>query len=311
MAKIAVIGVGAVGSTFGYTAQMAGIAEEIVLIDINRAKAEAEASDMSHAGAFLKPVDVHAGTYADCKGADIVVLTAGVAQSPGESRLALVERNAKICEGIAEQIKQYTKDALILVVTNPVDVMTKVVLERSGFSSNRVLGSGTVLDSARFRRILSRYCKVDPRNVHAYVLGEHGDSEVPIWSHVRVAGIPLTDFLRGCDREWDESDREEIAQAVRNSAYHIIESKGATSYGVSQALLRIVEAYMRDEDAVLTVSTLIQGQYGIRDVCLSVPCVINGTGVSRIVEMPLEPLEKEQLLKSAEVIRETAKSVGY
>ncbi|MCD6237914.1 MAG: L-lactate dehydrogenase [Thermotogae bacterium] len=311
MAKIVVIGVGAVGSTFAYTAQMAGIAEEIVLIDINNAKAEAEASDMSHAGSFLKPVDVHAGTYADCKDADIIVLTAGIAQSPGESRLALVERNAKICESIVDQIKKYGKDALILVVTNPVDVMTRIVLERSGFPPNHVLGSGTVLDSARFRQILSRYCKVDPRNVHAYVLGEHGDSEVPIWNHVRVAGIPLSDFLSGCDKEWDENDREKITQTVRNSAYHIIESKGATSYGVSQALLRIVEAYLRDEDAILTVSTMIQGQYGIEDVCLSVPCVINRTGISRIVEMPLEFSEKEQLLRSAEIIRETAKSVGY
>ncbi len=309
MPKVAIIGAGDVGTTIAYTLELSGLVTELVLIDINRELAGGQVMDMNHGLFFVPPIAIKAGEYADCKDAEVIIIAAGARQKPGESRLQLVERNAQICRSIIDEVLPHSEEAVFLVITNPVDVMTQVVMMYSGLPRNRVVGSGTVLDSARFRYYLSRRCGVDARNIHAYVVGEHGDSEVFLWSQVRIAGTPLGQFCKGCDRKCTPADKQEIAEAVRNSAYHIIEAKGATSYGVSLAVRRIAEALIRDERSVLTVSTWLDGMYGLRDVCLSVPCIISRGGVARIIETPLDQHEQELLKKSAEIIRTTGKGV--
>jgi len=310
MAKIGIIGIGDVGATLAYTLQISGLATEIVLIDINRERAEGHAMDMNHGLFFTSPVKIYAGDYADCAGSDLIVITAGARQKPGETRLELTRRNAGICRSIVSELGLYIGEANILVITNPVDVLTYVVLKSSGLPSNKVLGSGTVLDSARFRYELSRRCGVDARNVHAYVIGEHGDSEVFLWSHVHIGGVPLEAFCARCDRKCIPDERGKIEEAVRRSAYHIIEAKGYTNYGVSLAVLRIIGAILRDERSVLTVSTLLQGEYGLEEVCLSVPCLVGSKGIERVVETILAEDEMEGLANSAEVIRSAILALG-
>ena len=300
--KIVIVGAGAVGSTFAYTLMNSGLASEIVLVDLDRPRAEAEAMDMNHGLFFAPPVEIHAGDYDDCAGAAVVVITAGARQRPGESRLSLVQRNAAISRSIVSDIVARTRDAIIVMVTNPVDVLTYVAQEASGLPFGRVLGSGTVLDSARLRFLLSRHCQVDPRNVHAYVLGEHGDSEVAAWSMVHIAGVRLDQYCRACPKACPVSSYQDLFAQVRDSAYHVIESKGATYYGVSMALERIVGAVLRDENSVLTVSTRAQGQYGLPDLCLSLPAVVNRTGVDRIVAAELTEDEIAALRRSAQVL---------
>jgi L-lactate dehydrogenase len=279
----------------------------MVLIDINRELAEGEVMDMNHGLFFVPPITLRAGDYSDCMESDVIVITAGARQKSGESRLQLVKRNADICRSIVDQILPYTGEAVLLIITNPVDIMTQVVMEHSSLPRFRVFGSGTVLDSARFRYYLSKRCRVDARNVHAYVVGEHGDSEVFLWSQVRMAGTPLEQFCNGCDHRCTSSEKGDIVEAVRNSAYHIIEAKGATNYGVSLAVLKITEALIRDENSVLTVSTWIDGNYGLESVCLSIPCIINRRGVARIIETPLDRREQDLIIKSAEILRQTGK----
>lgn len=301
--KVVIIGAGAVGSTFAYTLMGSGLAGEIVLLDIDRERAEGEAMDMNHGLFFAPPVSLHAGDYDDCVGAAVVVITAGAKQQPGESRLDLVQRNVAICRSIIAEITARTTEALLVMVTNPVDVLTYVAQQISGLPRQRVIGSGTVLDSARLRFLLSRQCQVDPRNVHAYVLGEHGDSEVAAWSMTHIAGVALDQYCRTCPKHCGVVDRQEIFAQVRDSAYHVIESKGATYYGVSMALERIVAAILRDEHSVLTVSTRCEGQYGLTDVCLSLPAVVNRHGVDRIIVAELTPEETAALRHSADVLK--------
>ncbi|MBC7185851.1 MAG: L-lactate dehydrogenase [Calditrichaeota bacterium] len=310
MPKIAIIGVGDVGATIAYTAQMAAIATELVLIDLNADKARGEALDMNHGLFFTGPMKIRAGDVADCRDAAAVVIAAGARQKPGETRLQLVKRNADICASIARQLGSVCPQAAIVVTTNPVDVMTYVVQKAAGVPPHQVLGSGTVLDSARFRFALSQACQVDPRNVHAYVIGEHGDSEVFLWSSVNMAGVPLAKFCKGCARACTSGFREKIEESVRNSAYHIIGAKGYTNYGVSQAVLRILGAILRDEHSLLTVSTLLNGQYGLHDICLSVPCVVGRRGVVRVIETELAEAERVALHRSAEVIRANLPDIG-
>lgn len=310
MSKVAIIGAGDVGATLAYTVQLSSLATEIALIDIDKEKAHGHALDMSHGLFFVAPVSVYAGDYSDCREAKVIVITAGSRQKPDETRLDLVNRNAGICRIIVEQIAPYVGDAVVLVVTNPVDAMTYVVLKRSGLPLGRVLGSGTVLDSARFRYSLSRSCGVDARNVHAYVIGEHGDSEVLLWSLVNISGIPLERFCKGCPEKCTTPPRKDIEEVVKKSAYHIIEAKGFTNYGVSLAMLRILGAILRDEHSVLTVSTLLEGQYGLRDVCLSVPCVVSAEGVERIVKARLSEDESEGLRRSGEALRSVIDEVA-
>ena len=303
MPKVSIIGVGDVGATIAYTLQLSGLATEIVLVDLDQERAKGQAMDMGHGLFFTPPARIAAGGYEDCAGSDLIVVTAGARQRPGESRTELTARNAEICRNIIRALRPWVAEAKVLVITNPVDVMTYVVLKELGGPSGRVFGSGTVLDSARFRYELSRRCGVDPRSVHAYVIGEHGDSEVFLWSHVNIGGVPLETFCRGCPKGCMPEARGEIEEAVRRSAYHIIEAKGYTNYGVSLAVTRIAGAVLRDEKSVLTVSTLLQGEYGLEGLSVSVPCVVGAKGVERVLETFLPPDETEALLSSAEKVK--------
>jgi len=308
--KVVVVGAGMVGSTFAYALQLHGAARQIVLIDADRERAEAEALDLSHGAFFTPPVDVRAGDYGDCRGADIVIVCAGAKQKPGQSRMDLVGTNIGICRSVVENVVAQTRDAILLIVTNPVDVLTRAALKFSGLPKRRVIGSGTVLDSARFRYLLSQHCRVDAHNVHSYVLGEHGDSEVVAWSITNIAGLKLDDYCRNCPHKCAKVERDKIADRVRDSAYHIIEAKGATNFAVGLALVKITTSILRDENSVLTVSTLMNGQYGIDDVCLSVPTTVNREGVDRVLSPDLSESELEGLRSSADAIRGVQQKVG-
>lgn len=301
--KVAVIGAGNVGATFAYALVLNGLVGEIVLIDVDRDRAEGEAMDINHAVPLSNPVRVWAGDYSDCAGADVVVVTAGTAQRPGETRIDLVKRNAEIFSDVIPSITQHNDTGILLIATNPVDVLTCVAWRLSGFPSERVIGSGTVLDTARFRYLLSEYLELDPRNVHAYVVGEHGDSEVPIWSLANVAGMRLDEYCRREECDIGADVRERISHQVRDAAYEVIERKGATYYAVAVALVRIVESVLRDQHTVLSVSNLVPGFYGIGDIYLSLPAVIGRGGVERVVHLALDQAETEALRESASVLR--------
>ena len=303
--KVVVIGAGAVGTTYIYALLQTGMAEEIALIDVDRGRVEGEIMDLSHGLQFIPPVSIKAGEYEDCADAAMIVITAGAKQSPGQSRADLIRKNAGIVRSICTQIGRYHSEAVLLMVTNPVDTLTHVALEHLGWPRQRVIGSGTVLDSARFKFMLSRHCGVDARNVHAYIIGEHGDSEVAAWSLSHIAGVSIENYCQVC-RVCDYQQRhQEIAEQVRDSAYHIIDYKGSTFYGIGLSLVRISGAILRNENSVLTVSTLLQGEYGIRDICLSVPCIVGENGVVRIIDAQLAPQEQEALNRSAEAIART------
>lgn len=309
MSKVSVIGAGDVGATIAYTVQLSGAATEIVLVDKNHEVAAGHAMDMNHGLFFTDPMGIRAGDFAACAGSDVVIVTAGARQREGETRLELTRRNAEICDAILDALSPHLGDAVVIMVTNPVDVMTARAVDNAGLPRGRVFGSGTVLDSARFRYELSRLCDVDPRNTHAYVLGEHGDSEVFLWSRVHIAGTPLERFCRTCAQGCTDDAMQGVEERVRNSAYHIIGAKGFTNYGVALAVLRMVESVLRNEKSVLTVSSRLQGEYGIEGVCLSVPCVLGAEGIERVVETDMDPREREALRRSADVVREATTSV--
>ncbi|MBP7050061.1 MAG: L-lactate dehydrogenase [Phycisphaerae bacterium] len=300
--KVVVIGAGAVGTTYMYALLQTGMAEEIALIDLDANRVEGEIMDLSHGLPFLAPVRIKAGTYEDCADASLIVITAGAKQAPGQSRADLIRVNAGIVRAICTQIAQQASDAVVLMVTNPVDTLTHVALESLGWPRQRVIGSGTVLDSARFKYMLSRHCGIDPRNVHAYIIGEHGDSEVAAWSLSHIGGVGISDYCRICGVCNSGLYHKQIAEQVRDSAYHIIDYKGSTYYGIGLSLVRITGAVLRNENSVLTVSSLLKGEYGIHDVCLSVPCVVGEHGVVRIIDAKLAPEEQEALQRSAEAI---------
>jgi L-lactate dehydrogenase len=302
--KVAIVGAGAVGATTAYALMDSAAVNDIVLIDIDHEKAEGEAMDLGHGASFVKPVRVRAGTYEDAWDADVVIITAGVPQEPGETRLELLERNTEVFKDMVPQITEGLKDdAVLLVVTNPVDVLTYVTWQVSGLPAHRVLGSGTVLDTARFRNVLSDVLGVAEKNVHAYVVGEHGDSEVLAWSAAHMGGTSLQNFADRALPEDSEFDIEAIDERVRGAAYEIIDKKGATYYAIGLAVRQIVEALVRDENAVLTVSTLLDGQHGIEDVYLSLPCVVNRQGIDRTLEIDLSVEERQDLTDSAEVLK--------
>ena len=308
--KVVIIGAGAVGTTFAYALQINGGADEIVLIDLDRKRAEGEVLDLNHGLMFTPPVNIKAGDYDDCRGAKIVVIAAGAKQKPGQSRLELLETNVKICNSITREILKRTQDAIILIVANPVDILTYSVLKTSGLPKQRVIGSGTVLDTARFRYLLSRHCNVDSRNVHAYVLGEHGDSEVMAWSMTHIAGMQINDACRACRGMCSIKIRDEISDRVRDSAYHIIDAKGGTNYAVGLALMKIVEAILRDENSILTVSTLIEGEFGINDVCLGAPTIVNSKGADYVFKAPISDEELAALKSSASSLKSILKDLG-
>lgn len=308
--KVAVVGAGRVGSTFAYALVSSGLAREIVIIDADPARAEGEAMDIAHAVPFHRPVRVRAGGLEEAAGALVTVVTAGAAQREGETRLALLQRNVQALRGIVEGVVRANPDGLLLVATNPVDALTWAALQLSGLPPGKVLGSGTVLDTARLRSEMAAHYRVDPRNVHAYVLGEHGDSELVPWSTARLANMRLTEYCDLTGLCSTPGELEAIAVRVRDAAYEIIRRKGATNFAIAAALVRIVEAIVRDEASVLTVSTLVDGPYGIRDVCLSLPAIVGRTGVQRLLPIPLLPEEEEALRRSAGVIRSAAANLG-
>ncbi len=308
--KVAVIGAGYVGSTFAYSLMTRGIVSEIVLIDVAKKRAEGEAMDLNHGLSFVRPTRIWAGDYPDCEGADIVALTAGVAQRPGESRLNLVNRNVEVFRQIVSKVTKYNQKCIFLVATNPVDIMTYTTLKLSNFPPNRVIGSGTILDTSRLRYLLGEYLDVDPRNVHAFIIGEHGDSEVPVWSSANVAGVRLKDFCPVCGKEYDSEYLNTLFERVKNAAYEIIERKGRTYYAIGLGLARIVESVIRDENAVLTVSSLVQDYYGASDLCISVPTIINRNGIREVLKMPLEEKEIEQFQKSALILKNITQSLS-
>ncbi len=303
MSKIVIVGAGFVGSTTAYACILGGTAQEIVLIDKIKLKARGEVMDLNHGASFVRPVHIYAGDYADCQGADIIVITAGIPQNPGQSRLDLVHTNTKIMEQIVDSIRPYNREGILLIVTNPVDIMAYVAWQSSGLPSARVIGSGTVLDTSRFRHLLSDRCNIDPRNVHAYVIGEHGDSEIPLWSKANIGGVPLDEFCGQCPNVCSRDNRKEITRMVRQAAYEIIDGKGATYFAIAVALRRIMESILRDEQSVLTVSTYIHDFYGMGNLYLSLPCVLGHEGVKKIIPFSLVEEEKEQFISSAEKIK--------
>jgi len=306
--KVAIVGAGQVGSTFAFALMISGLATSIVLIDQAPEIAEGHVMDLNHGLSFIQPSRIYVGDYSDCKDANIVVVTAGASQKPGETRLDLVRRNTDIFKDIIPEIARYNPRTL-LIVSNPVDVLTYVALKLSQYPMNRVIGSGTSLDTARFRYLLSRHCEVDPRNVHAYIIGEHGDSEVPVWSQANIGGVLLGQYCPVCRRRCPENEREEIFNQVKDAGYEIVEKKGATYFAIGLAVVRIVGSILRDENSVLTVSSLVDGYYDIGDVCLSVPSILNRNGLSRTLKIALDESEIKKLQASAAVLKDVIKTL--
>jgi len=303
--RVAIVGAGNVGSTFAYALLLSGLAGEIVLIDTDKQRAEGEVMDLNHTVPLTHPARVWQGSYADCAGADVIVISAGVAQRKGETRPDLLQRNIEVFKEIIPSITRYNRDGILLVATNPVDILSYTTWKLSGFPANRVIGSGTVLDTARFRSILSARLNLDPRNVHSYIIGEHGDSEVPVWSLANVAGMPLEDYCMSLGCEIGKEEREEINRQMRAAADEIIARKGSTHFAVAAGLLRIVESILRSQNSILTVSNLISGYYDINDVYLSLPAIINERGVRNLLELNLDFKEQKALRDSAGQIRAT------
>lgn len=301
--KVAIVGAGAVGATFAYAMAQNGAADEICLIDLNNELCKGQVLDLSHGLPFYPTINIYAGSEKDYADADVIVITAGAAQKKGETRLDLLKKNSAIIEGIVDQITAQDSKATIVVVTNPVDILTKIALERSGWDRSRVIGSGTVLDSSRFKYLLSEFFNVYVGSIHAYILGEHGDSEFAAWSMANISGVQLDEYSKqlGIDN-WPEK-KKEIELEVRDSAYHIIDYKGATNFGVGLALVQIVGAILKNQRRVLTVSYHLEGEYGISDICLATPCLISQNGVASIIGTELTKEEQEKLVNSANILK--------
>ncbi len=305
--KVVLVGTGMVGMSFAYAALNQNICDELVLIDINHERAIGEAMDLNHGLAFSKTsMRIYAGEYSDCSDADIVVICAGVNQKEGESRLELLSRNAKVFESIVKPVVNSGFDGIFLVATNPVDIMTRITYEMSGFPHNKVIGSGTTLDTARLRYLLGEYFSINPRNIHAYVIGEHGDSEFVPWSQALIATKPLFDVVNHNKDQFNMESLTQISDMVRTSAQQIIKAKNATYYGIGMAIVRIVNAIFQNENSVLTVSSKMTGEYGISDVFIGNPCVINRNGIRYTLNLTLERDETKKLRESANVL-----STGY
>jgi L-lactate dehydrogenase len=292
--RIVIIGVGAVGSTTAYTLLLRSRMDELVLIDVNHKKAVGDVLDMNHGLPFLGKANVWAGTYEDCREADLIIITAGAAQKPGESRIDLLKRNVAIFESITDEVLKYNTDGILLIASNPVDIMSYFTWKKSGWPAPRVIGSGTLLDSARFRYLIGNKLGIDPRSVHAHIIGEHGDSELPLWSLANIAG---TDLILS------EEDKEDLFVQTRDAAYRIIEAKGATYYAIALALDRIATAILRNEASVLNVSTLLTGYYGVSDVYLGVPCIVDRSGVRNVLPLRINETEQNLLHKSADKLK--------
>jgi L-lactate dehydrogenase len=311
--KVGIVGSGFVGATAGYALVMQGVGREIVLVDKNSARAAAEADDIRHAVPFSHPLEVRAGEYADLAGCKVVVLCAGVGQKPGESRLQLLQRNSQVFADVVPSVLKHAPEAVLVVASNPVDVMTHLAARFAadcGVPAGRVLGSGTTLDTARFRSLVGGHCGVDSHHVHAYVIGEHGDSEVLTWSLVTIAGMPLDEFARLRGIDLSPAVRKEIDGKVRGAAYTIIGGKGATYYGIGSALARIVNVILHDQRAVMTVGAFSADVVGVRNVTVSLPRLVGGQGVLETFPLPLNQEESGKLHDSAQVIRQALDELG-
>lgn len=308
--KLAVIGCGFVGSASAFALMQSGLFSEMVLIDANRARAEGEALDISHGLPFAKPMKIYAGDYPNLADASLIVVTAGAGQKPGETRLDLVKKNVSIFRSIIPSITQYNKEAILLIVANPVDILTYAAAKLSGFPENRVFGTGTVLDTARLKYLLGEHLQVDSRAVHAFILGEHGDSEIVAWSSANVSGLPLHNFCEMRGYFDHDAAMETLAAGVKNSAYEIIDKKGATYYGIAMSVRRVCEAIVRDEKSILPVSSVQHGSYGIQDVALSLPAVVGKDGVETIVPIALSEEEIAALRASAQTLKDVLDAQG-
>ena len=308
--KIAIIGAGKVGSTFAFSLMISGLAREIVLIDKNESLAIGECMDLNHGLSFAHPTKIYAAGYEGCEDADIVVITAGANQKPDQTRTDLVHTNVAIFKEIVPAIVKYTRDAILLVVTNPVDILTYVTLKLSGFPSNRVIGSGTVLDTARLKYMISDYARVDTRNVHAYIIGEHGDTELPVWSNATIGGMDVEMYCSEYAKHGNvRNDLKELFLKVKNSAYEIIKLKGATNYSIAMALVKITKSIIRNENSILPVSTLITDYYGVNDVCISIPSIVNINGVEQSVKLELSAEEEDLFKLSANTLRKFIQTI--
>lgn len=307
--KAAIIGCGFVGTSIAFTLVQKGIFSELVLVDVNKDKAEGEVMDLSHGLPFAKAMEIKAGGYEDIADCAMIIITAGANQKPGETRLDLVHKNVAIYKSIIPEIVKYNKEAILLIVSNPVDIMTYTALKLSGYPKQRVIGSGTVLDTARLKYHLSRHLNVDSKSIHAFIIGEHGDSELALWSSANVSGIPLNHFceLRGYYDHEAATDR--IYKDVRDSAYEIIGKKGATYYGVAMAVARIVECIIRNEHSILPVSVYMEGLYGLEDLCISIPTVVGQNGAEKILDIPLDDEEMEKLIKSTKELKTVLEAI--
>ena len=307
--KVVVVGAGKVGASVAYTIMMNNLTSEIVLVDVDRGRARGEALDISHGIAYFKQVTIRDGDFEDCADADVIILAAGIGRQPGQTRIDLARTNVSVMRDIVKRIMAHAVNPLIVVISNPVDVLTYLVQKESGLPASRVIGSGTTLDTGRFRYLLSQHCQVDVRNVHAYIIGEHGDSEVPVWSRASIASKPFDEYCEDCTKKCQRINRQLIFEQTRDAGAEIIKLKGATFYGVALAATRIVGAIMGDENSVLTVSSVLDGQYGIKDVALSLPCVINRQGFDRFLDIRMNDEEMKLLIESSEKLKAVIKEV--
>ncbi|KYD08670.1 L-lactate dehydrogenase [Saccharococcus caldoxylosilyticus] len=304
MNRVALVGTGFVGSSYAFALMNQGIADELVLIDVNKEKAEGDVMDFNHGKVFApKPMNIWHGDYQDCRDADLVVICAGANQKPGETRLDLVDKNMNIFKTIVDSVMRSGFDGIFLVATNPVDILTYATWKFSGLPKERVIGSGTILDTARFRFLLSEYFQVAPTNVHAYIIGEHGDTELPVWSRAEIGSIPVEQILSQND-SYRKEDLENIFINVRDAAYQIIEKKGATYYGIAMGLVRITRAILHNENAILTVSAYLDGQYNEQNVYIGVPAIINRNGIREVMELKLNETEQQQFHHSVTVLKD-------
>lgn len=306
--KISILGAGNVGATIAYTLTLDGMASEIVLVDINTDKAKGEAMDIIQGTALCPPVNIYAGDYSDIKDSDIVVITLGSARKPGQTRIDLAQGNVNIIKSVMPQALKYAPDAIYVTVSNPVDIITYTILKTTGLPESRVFGSGTLLDTARLREMIARNVGVSPKNVHAYVLGEHGDSAMIPWSLTSIGGIPLKTYLdciRTKNPNYKDLDYDAILDDVHKSGGKVISLKGATFYAIALSTRRICECILRDTNTVLTLSGMMHGEYGFEDVCLSLPFVLGRNGISNVIAPPMLPEEQEKLVKSAQYLKDT------
>ncbi|MCA6069561.1 MAG: L-lactate dehydrogenase [Endomicrobium sp.] len=309
--KVCIVGCGNVGMRYAYSMIISGVAREIILVDYSRKKAEGEAMDLSHGAPFVSPVKIYAGDYPNTADSDLVVVTAGRGQKQGETRIDLVKGNAEIFKTIIPEIVKYSPNAIILVATNPVDILSYITYKISGKPSREIIGSGTVLDTARFRYLISKELNIDSRNIHASIFGEHGDSEFPIWSKAIIGDVFFKDYFENCDEECGEQKLKGIFEDVRDSAYKIIEKKGETSYGIGLALTKISKAILKDQNSVLPVSSLLENYYGISDLYLSVPAIVHKHGIRQVMKVAFAEDELKALQNSAAKIKEVIRASGF